>query len=264
MVPPDPRTVAWTPCSCAGLFNFDAPILRARWSRLHQGDAEPLPTDAALLDGWVQFHNGDFEGATRTGLQLGTPGLALANKAACIHATYVERSEALRLDLLQTAATRALAHQAAEPNNPSAWYWQGYAVGRYGQGISVAKALARGLGGQVRGALERTIALAPHHADAHLALATFHAEVIHKVGELIGGMTYGARKDVGMALYQSALVLNPDSAITLAEVANGLLMLEGESAADHANRLLERAAAFEPLDAMESLYRDTVRLALQG
>jgi tetratricopeptide (TPR) repeat protein len=170
----------------------------------------------------------------------------------------------MRLDRLQTAASRAQAHQAAEPHNPNAWYWQGYAIGRYSQGISVAKALARGLGSQVRGTLEKTITLAPHHADAHLALANFHAEVIHKVGELIGGMTYGARKDVGLALYQSALVLNPESAITLAEYASGLLMLEGERATEQATQLLERAAAFEPQDAMESLYLDSVRQALQG
>ncbi len=45
-----------------------------------------------------------------------------------------------------------------------------YAVGRYGQGISVAKALAQGLGSKVKNALETTIKLAPKHADAHIAL----------------------------------------------------------------------------------------------
>jgi len=255
---------SWTPCPHTGAFHFDAASLRSQWRRLHQGDAEPLPADSALLDGWVLFHNGAFEQAAQVGEQLGNDGLTLANKAACIHASYVEPTEKLRLDRLQAAAMRARAHQVAAPHNPNAWYWQAYAVGRYSQGINVAKALALGLGTQVRGALEKTIALAPHHADAHLALANFHAEVIHKVGELIGGMTYGARKDVGLALYQSAMVLNPDSAITLAEYANGLLMLEGEPAASEATQLLERAAAFEPLDAMERLYVESARMALQG
>ena len=254
----------WTPCPHAGEYRFDAASLRQQWRRLHQGDAEPLPTDPALLDGWVLFHNGAFEQATLVGEQLGGAGLTLANKATCIHANYVEPHEQLRLGRLQAAAARAQAQQASDPYNPNAWYWQAYAIGRYSQGISVAKALALGLGTQVRGALERAIALAPHHADAHLALANFHAEVIHKVGELIGGMTYGARKDVGMALYQSAMVLNADSAITLAEYANGLLMLEGERATDQATQLLERAAAFEPLDAMERLYVESARMALQG
>jgi hypothetical protein len=70
MAQPDPRTTAWTPCPYAGKFWFDAASLRPAWGRLHKGDAEPLPTEPALLDGWVQFHNGDFESAARTGLQL--------------------------------------------------------------------------------------------------------------------------------------------------------------------------------------------------
>ena len=257
-------TTPWTPCPHAGTLHLDAERLRAQWRRLHRGDAEPLPADAALLEGWVWFHNGEFQRAAEAGLRLGGHGLTLANKARCIHASYVEPSEPLRLERLQAAAACAQAQQASDPHNPNAWYWQAYAIGRYSQGISVAKALARGLGSQVRRALERTMALSPEHADAHLALANFHAEVIHKVGELIGGMTYGARKDAGLALYQSAMALNPDSAITLAEFANGLLMLEGDKALDQATALLQRAADFEPLDAMEHLYVDSARMALQG
>jgi tetratricopeptide (TPR) repeat protein len=257
-------TTPWTPCPHAGTLHFDAERLRVQWSRLHRGDAEPLPADAALLEAWVWFHNGEFQRAADAGLRLGGDGLTLANKARCIHASYVEPSEPLRLERLQAAAACAQAQQASDPHNPNAWYWQAYAIGRYSQGISVAKALARGLGSQVQRALERTMALSPEHADAHLALANFHAEVIHKVGELIGGMTYGARKDAGLALYQSAMALNPDSAITLAEFANGLLMLEGDKALDQATALLQRAADFEPLDAMEHLYVDSARMALQG
>ena len=33
--------------------------------------------------------------------------------------------------------------QAGEPKNANAFYWQAYALGRYSQGISVAKALAQ-------------------------------------------------------------------------------------------------------------------------
>ena len=51
-------------------------------------------------------------------------------------------------------AERAEAQQAAEPKNANAWYWQAYALGRYSQGISVAKALAQGLGSKVKNALE--------------------------------------------------------------------------------------------------------------
>ena len=253
----------WAPCPYAGLYRHDSDSLARDWTRLHAGDAEPMPTDPALLDAWALYHNGEFERAVHAGLATGVDGLALANKAACIYANYVEPGEQTRLLLLVSAAERAQAHQASAPHNANAWYWQGYALGRYSQGVNVAKALAKGLGSKVRLALQTTIALAPNHADAHLALANYHAEVIDKVGELIGSMTHGARKDTGLALYRQALALNPDSAITLHEYANGLLMLEGPRGVEEATRLRDRAAAFEPLDAMERLYVEASRMALE-
>ena len=45
-------------------------------------------------------------------------------------------------------AERAEAQQGEDAKNANAWYWQAYALGRYGQGISVAKALALRAGGQ--------------------------------------------------------------------------------------------------------------------
>lgn len=253
----------WTPFPYPGAYRFDAASLPDHWARLHRGDAEPLPTEPDVLRAWALFHNGDFQQAAEAGLALDAAGATVANKATCIYANYLEPREEARLLLLKTAASRAEAQQHQAPDLAGAWYWEAYALGRYSQGISVAKALAQGLGLRIKTALETTLRLAPHHADAHLALAAFHAEVIDKVGSLIGGMTYGARKDTGLALYQQALALNPDSPITLGEYASGLLMLEGESAAEQALSLQERCAAFEPLDAMERLYVDAARVALR-
>jgi len=255
---------SWTPCPCAGTFQHDSSSVALQWDRLHLGDAESRPTDAALLDAWVLYHNGAFEAAALAALALGPSGLTLANKAACIHATYVEPSEPVRLERLLSAAERAQQQQNLSPDLPGAWYWQGYALGRYSQGVSVAKALTKGLGSTVRHALDTTIALAPRHADAHLALANFHAEVIDKVGELIGGMVHGARKGTALDLYERALSLNPGSAITLHEYANGLLMLEGERGLERATQLRLQAETFVPLDAMERLYLDGVRADLGG
>ncbi len=243
---------------------FDTARLQALWSRLHKGDAEPWPVDPALQQAWVLFHNGAFQRAAEAGLALGEAGLNVANKATAIHANYVERREAARHDLLLQTAARAEKLQHHQPDNPGAWFWQAYALGRYSQGISVAKALTQGLGVRIKTALETTIQRCPHHADAHLALATFHAEVIDKVGHMVGGMTYGANKATGLALYETAMTLNPDSAVTLTEYANGLVMLEGDKRLADATALLDRAAAMEPLDAMEKLYVASARVALEG
>jgi hypothetical protein len=254
----------WTPFPSAGHDRWDAERLKPVWHRLHQGDAEPWPDEPAVLQAWVLFHNGQFQRAAEAGLAVGDQGMNVANKATCIYANYVEQREQARQDLLLEAAARAEALQSRQPENTGAWYWQAYALGRYSQGISVAKALTQGLGVRIKHALETTIARNPQHVDAHLALATFHAEVIDKVGSMVGGMTYGASKAHGLALYQKAMALNPDSVVTLTEYANGLVMLEGADGLPAANQLLDRAASMEPLDAMERLYVASAKVALEG
>ena len=253
----------WTPFPHAGDYAFDAASLKKNWLRLHQGDCEPLPKAAAVLQAWVLFHNGAFEQAAQAGLKAGGDGITVANKATAIYANYLESKEKTKLDLFLQVAQQAEAQQAADPKNANAWYWQAYALGRYGQGISVSKALAQGLGGKVKAALEQTIKLAPKHADAHIALGAFHAEVIDKVGSLIGSMTYGVKKDTSLALFKEALTLNPGSAIGMTEYANGMVMLEGDKRMKEATRLYEQAAACEPLDAMERLDVEMARVELQ-
>ncbi len=117
----------------------------------------------------------------------------------------------------------------------------------------MAKALAEGLGGKIKQSLSRAIELAPKHADAHIALGTWHAEVIDKVGSLVGGLTYGAKKDAGADLLAKALKLNPDSAIARIEYANGLLLLYGKAKIAEAEKLYQAAAKIAPADAMERL-----------
>ena len=253
----------WTAFPHTGDYSWDAASLKKQWARLHRGDCEPLPKDAAVLAAWVLFHNGEFQKAAEAGAKAGGAGITVANKATAIYANYLEAKEKAKLDLFMQVAEQAEAQQAAEPDNPNAWYWQAYALGRYSQGISVAKALAQGLGGKVKTALERAIALEPKHADAHIGLGTFHAEVIDKVGSLIGGMTYGAKKDTGLKLFQAATKLNPTSAIAMVEYANGLVMLDGDKKMKEATKLYEQAAACEPLDAMERLDVDMAREELE-
>ncbi len=186
-------------------------------------------------------------------MKAGADGVNVANKSQAIYANYLEANDKKKLDLFDEVAKRAEKLQRDQPKNANAYYWQAYALGRYAQGISIAKALAQGIGGKVKTALETTIKLAPKHADAHIALGAYHAEVIDKVGAMIGGLTYGAKKDAAMKNYQTALKLNPDSAIARIEYANGLVMLEGQKALKQAEQLYAEAAAMDAMDAMEKL-----------
>ncbi len=243
-------------------YTYDAATLKKKWARLHAGDAEPLPKDDKVLAAWGLFHAGEFQKACEAGLKAGGAGITAANKAQAIYANYLEKNEKTKLALFLEVAERAEAQAGTEPKNANAWYLMAYALGRYSQGISVAKALAQGLGGKVKGALETSIKLAPKHADAHIALGAFHAEVIDKVGGLLG-RTQGASKDTGLAMYKTALKLTPSSAIAMVEYANGLVMLEGEKKMKEATKLYEDAAACEPLDAMERLDVEMAKAELE-
>ena len=258
---------SWTPFPHIGDYIYDAARVKKNWAKLHAGDAEPLPTDAHLLEAWAFFHSGEFQKASELGLSLAnnglTAGLTVANKATCIYANYLEANESTKLALFMEVALRA--EQQAQDTSisaeslPNAYYWHAYALGRYSQGISVAKALAQGLGGKIKDALEKTIQLQPKHADAHIALGTFHAEVIDKVGSLIASMTYGAKKDASFNFFQEALRINTNSAIAMIEQANGWVMLEGEKRLAEATKLYEIASTTHPLDATERLDIDMAK-----
>ena len=258
------RTIpsVWTPMPYDDVTAVRPDDLLARWTRLHAGQALPAPPPGPLLEGWALYHSGEFQRAADIGLQHGADGLTLANQATAIYANYIEPHEAVRLALFMLVAERAGMQAVEEPDNFHALYWEAYALGRYAQGISVARALAQGLGGKVKQTLERVVALEPGHADGHIALGAFHAEVIDKVGALVGNMTYGVRAETAVAMFERGVALNPNSASAWMEYARGLLMLDHEAYSAEATRLYEKAAALPPADARERLDVELARAGL--
>src|SRR3546814_407616 len=148
---------------------------------------------------------------------------------------------------LAEAAVKAL------PDEANSHYRHAFALGRYSQGLSIAKALKQGIAGKVRESLDEALALAPKHAEAHTALAVYHAEIIGKIGAMIGGLTYGAKAAESESHIKTALKLTPDSPIAHIEHGNVLMLLHGEKKEDAAAAAYEKAAKIKPLDAMEAL-----------
>jgi tetratricopeptide (TPR) repeat protein len=268
-------------------YDYAGTRLKAHWARLHQGDREPYPAPAELRrlielcpqfapsgsieeaaakleDAWRAYHRGDFGVAVELGLAIGPLGYSVANKAANIYATYLESSQSAKLALFLAAAERAEFVFARAKPVVNAWYFHGQALGRYSQGISVIKALAQGLGGKVKASLEQAIRLEPRHADAHIAMGTYHAEIINKVGATFGGLTYGASRDEGVKHFETALKLNPHSAIARVEYANGLAMMFGKEKLTRATSLYEEAAKCPAADAMERLDAELARSEIEG
>jgi len=277
----------WKPFGYAdAAYEYAGARLKASWPRLHRGDREPYPEPAELKkligeckefapsgsleraaatleDAWRAYHRGDFGGAVDLGLAVGPLGYAVANKAANIYATYLETDEKAKLALFLQSVERAEQVFARAKSVVNAWYFHGQALGRYSQGISVVKALAQGLGGKVRNSLEQAIRLEPRHADAHIGMGTYHAEIVNKVGAVLGGLTYGASRDEAVKHFETALKLNPDSAIARIEYANGLAMMFGKAKLARATSLYEEAAACPPADAMERLDAELAKSELK-
>ena len=271
------KSGAWAPFPHASkTFDYAGEKLHKAWSSLHAGDCEPWPDakratallkavakppkglDAATLaqtlqDAWRAFHKGDFQHAFELGESVGVLGASVAVKALGIHATYLVKDEAEKLKRFEQASQIAEKAVAGLPDEPNSHYRRAFALGRYSQGISIGKALTMGLAGKVKAGLDATIAQAPKHAEAHLALAVFHAEVINKVGAMIGGLTYGAKAASAEAHIKTALKLTPDSPIAHVEHANMLLLLHGAKKEDDAANEFEKATKLKPLDAMEKL-----------
>ena len=212
-------------------YTYAGPALKKAWGRLHQGDREAFPKDAAVADAWRQFHAGAFQEAVTAGRAAGEAGINAAVKAQCVYANYVEPDAKARLALFEEAAQWADVRRAAAPRDANAHYLYAFALGRYGQGISVE----------------------PRHAEAAAAYGAYQSEVIDKVGGIVAGLTYGAKKDSALKSFEQAIKLFPESAIVHIEYANGLILLFGKSRIDDATRLYETAAAAKQADAMERL-----------
>ncbi|HLM54009.1 MAG TPA: hypothetical protein VK325_10580, partial [Pseudoxanthomonas sp.] len=209
--------------------------------------------DGQLQEAWRAFHRGDFRAAFEAGEALGPLGASVAVKALGIHATYLVEDEAERLGRFELAARVAEAAIKALPGEANSHYRHAFALGRYSQGLSIAKALKQGIAGKVRASLDTALSLQPKHAEAHTALALYHAEIIGKIGAMIGGLTYGAKAADAESHIKTALELTPDSPIAHVEHGNVLLLLYGDKKEDAAAGAFEKAGKLKPRDAMEAL-----------
>ncbi len=215
------------------------------------GNIDALAT--SIQDAWRCFHAGDFEGAVTLANQCGHLAHAPANKAAGIYATYLETDEAARQACYLAAAEHAEAVIGLLPDDANSHYFHAFNLGRYSQSISVMKALGEGIGGKIQTSLRNTLEAAPDHAEAHTALGMYHAEIIDKVGKMMGRITYGASTEAALEHFERALELTPASPIAHIEYGNGLYLLFGDDRLDEVTELYVKATGLQPRDAMEKL-----------
>jgi tetratricopeptide (TPR) repeat protein len=257
--------------------DFAGSGLEDRWAKLHKGDREPYPDTARVMrlarqqakiaewvdahggagevadgvhEAWRRFHTGRFADAIASGGKLGALGATAANKAAAIHSLQAGGEAGRLLDAAITRGERAVEWL---PDDANAHYMLALALGRHSQRISIVKALADGIATRVRTHLDATLELEPRHAEAHIALGLYHAEIVAKIGSLLASLTYQASREAAIDHFRRAIKLTPASPIAQIEYANGLLLMDANKYRDQAHELYTRAANLEPADAMEQL-----------
>ena len=260
-------------------YSYEGQRLLDSWPDLHQGDCVEFPDadwveqtlgeapEAApnkfdgdftalaqtIQDAWRCFHSGDFQQAVSLSEQCGQLAHAPANKTAGVYATYLEPDETKQQACYLAAIERAETAIQTLPDDPNSHYFHAFNLGRYSQSISIIKALSQGIGGKIQTSLQNALELQPDHAEAHTALGMYHAEIINKVGKMLGKMTYGASAAKALEHFARALELTPNSPIAHIEYANGLYLLYEDDRIDEVTDLYVQASELEPMDAMEKL-----------
>ena len=230
-------------------YAFEGDALEASWEDLHTGDKEPYPEDEALADAWRAFHRGDFQQAVELADAVGIEGHAVANKATGIYATYLEENSNRQVGLFKEAIDRAEAAIDAFPDDANAHYFHAFNLGRYSQSISIVKALSQGIGGKIQTSLQNALNLEPAHAEASTAMGMYHAEIVSKVGKMLGKMTYGASPGKAIQCFDQSLELTPGSPIAHIEYGNGLYLLYEDDRIDDVSDVYIKASELEPMDA---------------
>jgi len=234
--------------------------IKNNWSALHGGDQEPWPENPDLQNLWLLFHQGQYLKAAEEAEPLfpeNHDAIVVACKALSTWAHYLEsddneaKSQLLRAAKLAETAIAELAKPS--PHHKNLYYQYAFALGRYGQKISITQALADGLAGKIKQALDQTLALDSNHADAHTALATYQAEIIQKLGKFAAKLTYGAVPDDALSHYQQGIELAPESVSARTEMADGLLMVYGKKRLKDAVAIYQQAYEIEPLDKLTEL-----------
>ncbi len=216
------------------------------WDQLHAADLAVTP-DGDLLAAWLLFHNGYYSDAAIAAQKLGSEGIPVLIRSVVAYTDYIGEDEDQTIELLEQAYLLGETQCDDSTNNQ---FTTALAMGRYSQSISITKALAKGLGGKVKSLLSTVLEAQPNHAEAHLAMAMYHAEIIDKVGATLGGLTYGAKAKTARSHIEQSLELVPN-AINLIEAGNAILLLKGDKGMNEATALYQQAAEVKGLDALQ-------------
>ena len=226
------------------------------------GDGSPMrgaapPRSPGLAAAEEAYAEGRFLACAELAEAVGTPGgHVLAARCLALQAQYLA-AEHEKPALAESAL--ALADEAIrlDPDNADAYLRSVQALGLRAEIIGNLRAVRQGLGGKSRDLVLKALECAPDHAEAHLAVAGWHADIV-AAGFIARAMFKDANKEDAVRHFERALELGGDSKLVRLEYARRLPKLEGKGGRERALALLSEAAALPVGDFYDGLVHEDV------
>lgn len=200
---------------------------------------------AASID---QFRSGHFAEAASQGHAEATPAsLILAGRSELTVACFETTDATRALSLVDAAEHDFDAALAKAPGNNEALLQKATAIG-YRAKLTKSGAQAK----EARRRFEAAVAREPNNALAWASIAGWHAASVATLGKFIAGTVLGAKLDIAMKDFDTALAKDPHNPLNRVFYAFTLLDLDSDNA-PRAAALLREADRMPPRDAIEAL-----------
>lgn len=211
-------------------------------------------TDLAiqLQSQWYNFFQGNFDKTINYPAQLGVLGKPLVLYATTIYAFYLEKNPQLRKDMFLSVIT-TFEDESTLANDDYALFSYVYAIARLSEEMPLPQVLFSDYINKMQISIARLIERNPNHAYALATKGAIDAGIIRKVGNFVGGLTYGAKPEVVEAYFAQALEAGKDIAILREEYALAQLYVYKKAGLNAAINQLKIAAAMPARSAKEKL-----------
>jgi hypothetical protein len=211
------------------------------------------PLALAVQQVWRLHYEGKYQQAYETGLTLGPAGIFPAMYAKLIHTTYLIKDKDIKAAQFEEV-DKVISDILPFANNYAfILFGDAYQKARRLELMSTTAATASGLLGPTQDNLRALHQADPNNPLYSAMLAGIDAGIIERVGNFVGGMTYGADEDKALQLFQSALAIQPNLAVLYHEFSQVLLRLDNSDHEELLSSTLASCLRLEVSSAEEAL-----------
>lgn len=205
---------------------------------------------AQTSDPFALYKGGDYQGAIRAGLAQNTEaGFDIAARAALAEETL---GVSPCLECLKRAEGYARKAIAAGGKSPESFVYLAAALGYEARIMGTLSAGFKGIATDAREAMEHALRVKPEFSWALAGLGSWHIEVVHTGGSVLGGLMYDASFSKGEAFYRRAVAAEPANLVIHFQFALSLASYDLDEQRAAVARELDAAAKGVPTSAFDT------------